>query len=62
MYQIIIFVAFQIPETLLQSTIKCLIDIFNSESSTLASIVMQSLGHIGLRSPLPLLVQDSGSG
>lgn len=50
-----------IPETLLQSTIKCLIDIFNSESSTLASIVMQSLGHIGLRSPLPLLVQDSGS-
>ncbi|XP_057955900.1 uncharacterized protein LOC131149465 [Malania oleifera] len=50
-----------IPETLLQSTVKCLIDVVNSETATLASIAMQALGHIGLRAPLPLLVHDSNS-
>ncbi|OVA18531.1 Proteasome stabiliser ECM29 [Macleaya cordata] len=51
-----------IPESLLQSTMKCLVDVVHSETATLASFAMQALGHIGLRGPLPTLVHDSGSG
>lgn len=56
----IIFV--QITEALFQSTLKCLIDVVNSETATLASVAMQALGHIGLRVPLPPLVNGSDSG
>jgi len=52
----------QIPGTLFQKILKCLTDIANSETATLASIAMQALGHIGLRAPLPPLVDDSSSG
>lgn len=52
----------QISESLLQSALACLVDIVNSETSTLASIAMQSLGHIGLGMPLPQLRRDSSSG
>ncbi|KAF8017205.1 hypothetical protein BT93_H2408 [Corymbia citriodora subsp. variegata] len=50
-----------IPEVLLQSVLKCLVDVVNSESATLASIAMQALGHIGLRVPLPSIADDSTS-
>uniref|UniRef100_A0A1S4A5C6 Proteasome-associated protein ECM29 homolog n=1 Tax=Nicotiana tabacum TaxID=4097 RepID=A0A1S4A5C6_TOBAC len=50
-----------IPETLLQSTLKCLVDVVNSETATLASFAMQALGHIGICIPLPLLLVDSSS-
>ncbi|KAK9274184.1 hypothetical protein L1049_018998 [Liquidambar formosana] len=49
-----------IPETF-QNTVKCLVDIVNSETAVLASVAMQALGHIGLRVPLPPLVHDSSS-
>ncbi|KAJ0102382.1 hypothetical protein Patl1_05580 [Pistacia atlantica] len=49
------------PETLFQNTLKCLIDVVNSEIATLASVAMQALGHIGLRVSFPPLVNDSGS-
>ncbi|XVF04907.1 hypothetical protein REPUB_Repub05bG0125300 [Reevesia pubescens] len=48
-----------IPEELLQNTLKCLVDIVNSESATLASIAMEALGHIGLHAPLPSLICNS---
>ncbi|KAM3287700.1 proteasome adapter and scaffold protein ECM29 isoform X1 [Capsicum chacoense] len=50
-----------IPEALLQSTLKCLVDVVNSETATLASFAMQALGHVGLCIPLPLLLVDSSS-
>ncbi|KAJ4979048.1 hypothetical protein NE237_009828 [Protea cynaroides] len=50
-----------ISEELLQRTIKCLVDVVNSGTATLASIAMQALGHIGLCGPLPALALDSGS-
>ncbi|KAF8009272.1 hypothetical protein BT93_J0307 [Corymbia citriodora subsp. variegata] len=50
-----------IPEVLLQSVLKCLVDVVNSENATLASIAMQALGHIGLRVPLPSIADDSTS-
>ncbi|KAK7856729.1 proteasome adapter and scaffold protein ecm29 [Quercus suber] len=51
-----------IPETLFQTTLKCLVDVVVSETATLASIAMQALGHIGLRVSLPPLINDSSSG
>ncbi|CAH1427060.1 unnamed protein product [Lactuca virosa] len=48
-----------ITDSLLQNTLKCLVDVVNSESSTLASVAMQGLGHIGLSAPLPKLAHDS---
>ncbi|XP_056161044.1 uncharacterized protein LOC115693959 [Syzygium oleosum] len=48
-------------EVLLQSVLKCLVDVVNSENATLASIAMQALGHIGLRVPLPSIADDSTS-
>ncbi|EXB37190.1 hypothetical protein L484_013555 [Morus notabilis] len=50
-----------IPETLLQNTLKFLVDVVNSETASLASVAMQALGHIALRVPLPLLTNDSSS-
>ncbi|KAF6155314.1 hypothetical protein GIB67_019840 [Kingdonia uniflora] len=55
-------VASTISKDLLQSTIKCLVDVVLSETATLASIAMQALGHIGLRGPLPSIVHECGSG
>ncbi|KAL3530047.1 hypothetical protein ACH5RR_009369 [Cinchona calisaya] len=50
-----------ISESLLQTTVKCLVDVVNSETGSLASVAMQALGHIGLSIPLPLLPHDSSS-
>ncbi|CAN4119744.1 unnamed protein product [Withania somnifera] len=50
-----------IPEDLLQSALKCLVDVVNSETATLASFAMQALGHVGLCIPFPLLLVDSSS-
>ncbi|KAF8017189.1 hypothetical protein BT93_H2396 [Corymbia citriodora subsp. variegata] len=50
-----------IPEILLQSALKCLVNVVKSESATLASVAMQALGHIGLRVPLPSIADDSTS-
>ncbi|KAJ7960514.1 Proteasome-associated ECM29-like protein [Quillaja saponaria] len=50
-----------IPETLFQNTLQCLVDLVNSETSTLAAVALQALGHIGLRVSLPPIVRDSTS-
>ncbi|KAH9741792.1 ARM repeat superfamily protein [Citrus sinensis] len=50
-----------IPEALFQSTLKCLVDVVNSETATLSSVAMQALGHIGLCVPLPPLIHASDS-
>lgn len=47
---------------LFQNTLRCLVDVVNSETSALAAVAMQALGHIGLRVSLPPLVNDSSSG
>lgn len=52
----------QISDSVLQSVLKCLVDVINSESSTVASVAMQALGHIGICTPLPPLVVDSAEG
>ncbi|KAF5778932.1 putative armadillo-like helical, proteasome component Ecm29 [Helianthus annuus] len=49
-----------VTNSLFQNTLKCLVDVVNSETATLASVAMQGLGHIGLCSPLPKLDHDSG--
>lgn len=41
---------------------KCLVDVVNLGTTSLASFAMQALGHIGLGGPLPQFVHDSGSG
>ncbi|KAL3828680.1 hypothetical protein ACJIZ3_017482 [Penstemon smallii] len=51
-----------ISESQLQSILKCLVDIINSETASLASVAMQALGHIGICIPLPLLLLDSTAG
>ncbi|MFS8035264.1 putative armadillo-like helical, proteasome component Ecm29 [Helianthus anomalus] len=50
-----------VTNSLFQNTLKCLVDVVNSETATLASVAMQGLGHIGLCSPLPKLDHDSGT-
>ncbi|XP_028798613.1 proteasome adapter and scaffold protein ECM29 [Neltuma alba] len=50
-----------ISEISFQNTLRCLVDVVNSETSTLAAVAMQALGHIGLRVSLPPLVNDSSS-
>ncbi|KAK9169653.1 hypothetical protein Syun_001793 [Stephania yunnanensis] len=50
-----------ISEILLQRVIKCLVDVVSLENATLASVAVQALGHIGLRSSLPALIQESES-
>lgn len=52
----------QISESVLQSVLKCLVDVINIETSTLASVAMQALGHIGICIPLPPLLIDSTGG
>jgi len=48
------------PEILLEDTLRCLVDVVNSETSALAATAMQALGHIGLRISLPPLDSNSG--
>lgn len=48
-----------IPDTVFQNTLKCLMDVVNSEPASLASVAMQALGHIGLRTRLPPLVNNT---
>ncbi|KAG8388927.1 hypothetical protein BUALT_Bualt02G0176200 [Buddleja alternifolia] len=50
-----------IPESVLQSILKCLVDVVNSETGSLASVAMQALGHIGICIPLPPLLLDSNA-
>ncbi|KAF3455285.1 hypothetical protein FNV43_RR05733 [Rhamnella rubrinervis] len=50
-----------IPGTLFQSTLKCLVDIVNSETATLVAVAMQAIGHIALRVPLPSFINESGA-
>lgn len=52
----------QIPESLLQSVLKCLTDVVNLETPSLASIAMQALGHVGLSVSLPPLLHGSSPG
>nr|KYP73231.1 Proteasome-associated protein ECM29 isogeny [Cajanus cajan] len=47
------------PEILLQNTLRCLVDVVNSETSALAAAAMQALGHIGLCISLPPLDSNS---
>lgn len=49
------------PEIFLRKTLRGLVDVVNSETSALAAVAMQALGHIGLRISLPPL-EDSNSG
>lgn len=58
----ITFTLLQVSESLLVSTINCLIDVVRSESATLASIAMEALGHVGLRGPLPAVDRESMPG
>lgn len=55
----LIIIFLQVSESLLQATIKCLVDVVNSETATIASVAMEALGHIGLRVPLPPLDESS---
>ncbi|KAL5101551.1 hypothetical protein RYX36_005878, partial [Vicia faba] len=48
------------PDMFLRKTLRCLVDVVNSETSALAAVAMQALGHIGLRISLPPL-EDSNS-
>eukprot|EP00268_Persea_americana_P062214 TRINITY_DN795_c0_g1_i5.p1 TRINITY_DN795_c0_g1~~TRINITY_DN795_c0_g1_i5.p1 ORF type:complete len:1799 (+),score=364.65 TRINITY_DN795_c0_g1_i5:189-5585(+) len=50
-----------VSQSLLVSTVNCLIDVVKSESATLASIAMEALGHVGLRGPLPAVDRESMS-
>ncbi|XP_056682996.1 uncharacterized protein [Spinacia oleracea] len=50
----------EVPEAVLQDTLKSLVNIVNLETAAVASIAMQALGHIGLRVALPSIVYDSG--
>ncbi|CAH9134546.1 unnamed protein product [Cuscuta epithymum] len=50
-----------IPPSLLESVLKCLTDVVNSETPSLASVAMEALGHVGLSAPLPPLFHDSTS-
>ncbi|KAG4953084.1 hypothetical protein JHK87_038678 [Glycine soja] len=50
------------PEIFLQDTLRCLVDVVNSETSALAAAAMQALGHIGLRISLPPLDDSNSDG
>ncbi|CAL4904358.1 unnamed protein product [Urochloa decumbens] len=51
-----------IPEEMVKSAVDILVKVVDSEGSTLASIAMESLGHIGLRCVLPSTNQNSSTG
>ncbi|VAI29985.1 unnamed protein product [Triticum turgidum subsp. durum] len=48
-----------IPEELVQKVVDILVKVVESEGSTLASLAMESLGHIGLRCALPSISRNS---
>ncbi|KAK7276642.1 hypothetical protein RIF29_17785 [Crotalaria pallida] len=50
------------PEIVLQSILRCLVDVVNSETSALAAVAMQAIGHIGLRVSLPPLDDSNSDG
>ncbi|CAL4995694.1 unnamed protein product [Urochloa decumbens] len=51
-----------IPEEMVKSAVDILVKAVDSEGSTLASVAMESLGHIGLRCVLPSTNQNSSTG
>ena len=52
----------QISEDMVQNVVDILVKVVISEGSTLASVAMESLGHIGLRCALPSINQNSSTG
>ncbi|KAJ1274098.1 hypothetical protein BS78_05G036600 [Paspalum vaginatum] len=50
------------PEEMVKNVVDNLVKVVNSEGSTLASVAMESLGHIGLRCALPAINQNSSTG
>lgn len=50
------------PEIFLRKTLRCLVDVVNSETAALAAVAMQALGHIGLRISLPPLDDSNSDG
>ena len=52
----------QIPEEMVKNVVDILVKVVDSEASTLASVAMESLGHIGLRCALPSINQNSPTG
>ncbi|TVT99496.1 hypothetical protein EJB05_55165 [Eragrostis curvula] len=50
-----------IPEEMVKNVVDVLVKVVNSEGSTLASVAMESLGHIGLRCALPSTNQNSST-
>ncbi|XP_044946463.1 proteasome adapter and scaffold protein ECM29 isoform X3 [Hordeum vulgare subsp. vulgare] len=50
-----------IPEELVKKVVDILVKVVVSEGSTLASIAMESLGHIGLRCALPSISRNSSA-
>ncbi|XP_066339222.1 uncharacterized protein [Miscanthus floridulus] len=51
-----------ISEDMVQNVVDILVKVVISEGSTLASVAMESLGHIGLRCALPSINQNSSTG
>lgn len=56
------FLFYQISDSQLQNSLKCLVDIINSETITLASVAVQAMGHVGICIPLPPLLLGSTAG
>jgi proteasome component ECM29 len=52
----------QIPEGIVKKSVDILVKVVESEGSTLASVAMESLGHIGLRCALSSINQNSSTG
>jgi proteasome component ECM29 len=52
----------QIPEEMVNNVVDILVKVVNSEGSTLASVAMESLGHISLRCALPSINRNSSTG
>ncbi|TVU50781.1 hypothetical protein EJB05_02171 [Eragrostis curvula] len=51
-----------IPEGMVKGVVDILVKVVDSEGSTLASVAMESLGHIGLCCALPSISQNSSAG
>ncbi|OEL19793.1 Proteasome-associated protein ECM29-like protein [Dichanthelium oligosanthes] len=51
-----------IPEEMVKNVVDILVKVVDSEGSTLASVAMESLGHIALRCALPSINQNSSTG
>lgn len=52
----------QIPEEMVKNVVDILVKVVDSEGLALASVAMESLGHIGLRCALPPINQNSSTG